>query len=222
MIFSVPALLALAGVVVLALFPDARSLSGEQMGPDRATLWFLLVCALIAQVRPLFERLRASRDASTWALLCVFFVLFHLADRAGPREGWSVTFPFAPDDPLAISYATRIIVVGALCSIPLWFRGGGPQKAILVALGLVGIFGVGMFWFLGQYFSVGADATLSPLPVRTLLVQLVAYGALALCGRAATGEERVRGLMLRALPVLLLVVALRHQLAPIPAPPEDE
>ena len=222
MIFSVPALLALAGVAGLALFPDGRSLAGAQMGPDRATLWFLLLCYLIAQVPPLFARLRASRDASTWALVCAFFLLFHLADRAGPRDGWSLTLPFAPDDPLAISYATRIIVLGALASFPMWLRRGGPEKAILVALGIVGVFGLGMFFFLGNYFPIGADKTLAPLPMATLISQILSYGALAICCRAVTENERVRTLLLRAVPVTLLIVAMRHQFMPIPAPPEDE
>ncbi|BCM92294.1 hypothetical protein IAD21_04173 [Abditibacteriota bacterium] len=219
MIFSVPALLALAGVAVLSLFPDGHLLTGAQMGPDRATLWFLLLCSLIAQVPALHARLRASRDASTWATLCVFFILFHLADRAGPRDGWSLTFPFAPDDPAAISYATRIVVVGALLSISLWLRRGGPEKSIIVALGLIGALGLGMFYFLGHYFPIGADKIINPQPMATLLVQVVAYGALALCCRAATEVELFRGFMLRALPVALLLVVLRHQLSPIPVPP---
>lgn len=192
------------------------------MGPDRATLWFLFLCAVIAQVPALFARLRASRDASTWALLCAFFVLFHLADRAGPRDAWSLTFPFAPDDPVDISYATRIVVVGAIVSCLGWLRRGGPEKSVVVALGLVGALGLGSFFFLGNYFEVGADKTLAPQPMATLLVQAVAYGALALCCRAATEDEKVRTLALRALPVALFIVAVRHQIAPIPAPPEDE
>ncbi len=224
MIFSVPALLALAGVAVLALFPDGHALTSAQMGPDRATLWFLLLCALVAQVPALFARLRASRDASTWALLCAFFILFHLADRAGPGVGWKITFPFAPDDSVVISYAMRIVMVGALLSLPSWFRRGGPEKAIVVALGLVGVLGLGAFWFLGNYFPIGATEIINPQPMATLVVQIVAYGALALCCRAATENERVREITLRALPVALLIVAARHQFSPIPAPlaPKDD
>lgn len=221
MIFSVLALLALAGVSGLALFPDGRLLSGAQMGPDRATLWFLVFCSLVAMAPPLFARLRASRDASTWALMAAFFVLFHIADR-GPRGQWTLTFPFAPDDPIAISYATRLIVVGALVSSVMWLKKGGPEKAIVVALALVGVLGFGMFHFLGDYFPVGADKTLAPYPMATLLVQLVSYASLALCCRAATEDERVRTIALRALPVALIVVALRHQISPIPTPVEDE
>ena len=222
MIFSALALLALVGVARQALFPDAHLLSGAQMGPDRVTLWFLVLCSLAICAPPLFARLKASRDASTWALLCAFFVLFHIADRAGPRDGWSVTLPFAPDDPVAISYATRLIVVGALVSFPAWLRRGGPEKAVVVALALAGVFGVGMMWFLGHYFPIGADKIIQPRPLAPLIPQVVAYGALALCCRAATEDERVRGFALSALFPLLLIVALRHQIAPIPAPLEDE
>ena len=222
MIFSVPALLALAGVAMLALFPQGSALAGPQMGPDRATLWFLLLCSLVALVPPLFARLKASRDASTWALLCAFFVLFHLADRAGPGEGWALTFPFAPEDPVSVSYAARVVVVGALCCCPLWLRRGGPEKSILAALALIGAFGAGTLWLLGHFYPIGAETALVPRPLATLLVQIASYGALALCCRAAMEEERVRGWVLRALPLVLLLVVMRHQLSPIPAPKDDE
>ena len=222
--FSVPALLALAGVAVLALFPDGSALAGPQMAPDRATLLFLFACAVAAQMPALFRRLTASRDASTWALISVFFVLFHLADRAGPGDGWRITFPFAPDDPAPISYAARIVVVGALLCLPLWLGRGGPEKSVIVALSIVGAFGLGTLWFLGQFFPVGVGENdiLAPRPTTTLLVQIVSYGALALCCRAATEHERVRVWVLRALPLFLLGVLLRHQLSPIPAPKDDE
>lgn len=222
MIFSVPALLALAGVALLALapFPDASSLAGPQMGPDRATLWFLFACALLLWIPTVFARLKASRDASTWALLSVFFVLFHIADRAGPSEGWALTFSFLPDDPIPLSYAARVVVVGALCSFPLWLRRGGPEKAIVAALVLVAAFGVGSLWFLGHYYPINPDE-LSPRPTVTLLLQSLTYACLALCCRAATEGERTRGFVLKTLSIVLFLVAARHQFSPI-APPKDD
>ncbi len=221
MIFSVLALLTLAGVAGLALFPDGNALVGAQMAPDRATLWFLLACAAVAQIPALWVRLRASRDGTTWFLICSAFVLMHLADRAGPRDGWALTFPFAPDDPTPVSYAARLAVMGALASLPYWTRRGGPEKAMLAALAVVLAFGLGTLWYLGHFFPVGAEQELVPRPLATLLVQGVSYGALALCCRAATEDERVRGWALRVLPLLLLAVVLRHQLAPIPAPKDE-
>jgi hypothetical protein len=224
MFFSLPAIAALLSVAALALFPDARVLSAADMAPDRAALWFLFACALALQFPVLWKRVALSRDGATWVLLCAAFVLFQIAGRAGPHEGFSLKLGFAPDDPLVVPWATWAVVLGALCSFPLWLKRGGAERFVLLGLALVGLFGFGMFRLLASYFSVGATETLVPGPMATLLLQIVSYGALALCCRAAAEEERVRVWVLRALPILLFIVACRHQFAPIaaPAPSPDE
>lgn len=221
MIFSLPALLALLGVAGLALFPDPQLLPASSMAPDRATLWFLMVCALALQIPPLRKRLLGSLDGATWVLLCAFFVLFHIADRAGPVEGFALKLGFAPDDPVVVSWAARIVCIGALLSFPLWLKRGGVERFVLLGLGLVGAFGLGMFWLLSHFYKVDLD-NLAPGPMVSLLVQIVSYAALALCCRAAVQNERVRALVLWALPFLLFVAAARHSFAPIPVPKSDE
>jgi len=221
MTFSLPALLALLGVAVLALFPDAHALNSSLMAPDRAALWFLFLSALVCQMPSVMRRLRESRDIALWALLCAMFVLFQIAQRAGPREGFSLHFGWAPDDPVVVAWATWLVVVGALLSLPLWIRRNGAERFVLLGLGLVALFGFGMFRLLGKYYPLGATETLDPSPMASLVGQIVSYAALALCCRAAVEEERARLLVLRALPLLLFVVAARHQFAPIHAPVQE-
>ena len=222
MIFSVPALLALFGVAILALFPEGRLLAPDATLPDRATLLFLAICAMIAQIPVVWNRVKDSENGATWAFLSAFFVLFHLADRAGPREGMALPFSLAPDDSFVISYATRIAVLGALLSLPLWVKNAGPQRFVLAGLGLVGALGFGSFWFLGQFYKVGATEIVDPTPLATLILQILGYGALALCCRAVALQPTLRNLMWRILPAILLAVWARHQFSPIPAPVEDD
>jgi len=153
--------------------------------------------------------------------LCAMFVLFQIAQRAGPREGFSLHFGWAPDDPVVVAWATWLVVVGALLSLPLWIRRNGAERFVLLGLGLVALFGFGMFRLLGKYYPLGATETLDPSPMASLVGQIVSYAALALCCRAAVEEERARLLVLRALPLLLFVVAARHQFAPIHAPVQE-
>lgn len=222
MIFSVPALLALSGVAILALFPDGRLLAPDASLPDRATLLFLAICAIGAQIPVVWNRIQNSQNGATWAFTSAFFVLFHLADRAGPREGFALPFSLAPDDGFVISYATRIAILGALLSLPLWAKKGGPQRFVVAGLGLVGALGFGTFWFLSQFYEVGATETLDPTPLATLVLQMLGYGALALCCRAVATQNQTRNWMWRILPVILLAVWARHQFSPIAAPVEED
>lgn len=218
MIRSLPSWLALFGVAALALFPDARTLNSPNMASDRLALWFLFLSALVLQIPAVMRRLRDSRDGALWAVLCAMFVLFQIAERAGPRNGFSLHFGWAPDDPVVVSWATRLVVIGAILSVSQWIRRAGAERFVWLGLGLVALFGIGMFRLLGDHFSVGATDTLNPGPMVSLVAQIAGYGALALCGRAAVEDERSRAFVLRALPIILLLVAARHQFAPIHAP----
>jgi hypothetical protein len=222
MIFAIFALLALGGVWLLALFPDPLLLPPSAMVNEKLTLLFLLVAGALAFVPSLHRKWSQNHDAATFFLLCVGVVLFQIADRSGPREGWAITLPFA-DEATAISYATRLIVVGALLSCPMWWKhSGAPERATVAGLFLVGTLGLGSLWYLSQFYQVGFDKALDPLPAATLCVQVVSYASLALCCRAATATEALRGAILRVIPVALLVMLARHQFMPIPAPVEEE
>lgn len=223
-LFALPALIALGIVAALALAPDARLLGPDELGPEKLTLLFLAVCFLVALIPPFARRLIEDRDAATWALMVVGVILFHLAERAGPRagEGFGINWALTPDDPLAISYAMRAVVFGALLSAGAWAAGGGPVRAFVAGVMGLGLIGTGMFWLLGRYYSVGVTETLDPTPLGTLLVQIIGYACVVLCARAATATPALRSTLLKIVPFLLLVVWARHQFAPIAAIVEAE
>ena len=220
--FSFPALAALFAVWLCAFFPDARALPPAAMFPEKLTLLFLAVVFAIALIPQLHARLMQP-NAAMWAILGAFIVLFHLADRAGPRDGFALTFPFVDEEKFPLSYAARAVLIGALLSAPAWWRErGAPERAFGIGVLLVGILGAGSTWVLSRFYPTGPAETLDPTSLGSLLLQLVTYGALALCCRAATAHESTRRALLRVLPAALLLVWARHQFAPIPAPLEEE
>ncbi len=225
-LIAIPALIALGIVSALALLPDAKLLGPAEMGPEKLTLFFLAICFLVALVPAFSRRLVENRDAATWAVLVVGVILFHLAERAGPRvgEGFGIHWSLTPDDPLAISYAMRAVVFGALLSAGAWAArgGGGPARAFVAGLLGLGLVGAAMFWLLGRYYTVGVVETLDPTPLGTLMVQIVGYASLALCARAVTATPALRNAMFKVMPILLLAVWARHQFAPLSAIVEAE
>ena len=221
-LFAIPALLALAAVGALALFPDPKLLGPADFGPDKTTLLFLGVCFLVALI-PAFSRyFVANRDAATWAVTVASVLLFHIADRAGPRDGWSLHWSLTPDEPLAVSYAMRAVVFGALLSAGAWARNGGPTRAFVGGLILLGITAAASFSLLSRFYKVGVVETLDPTPLGTLMVQVVAYACLALCARAATATPALRNVLFKLMPIVLLAIWARHKFAPIAAPVEAE
>ena len=223
-LFALPALVALGIVAALALFPNARLLGPDAMGPEKLTLLFLALCFLIALIPPFARRFIEDRDAATWAFMVVGVILFHLAERAGPRagEGFGIHWSLTSDDPLAISYAMRAAVFGALLSAGAWAAGGGPARAFVAGLLGLGLVGAAMFWLLARYYTVGVVETLDPTPLGTLMVQIVGYACVALCARAATATLALRSVLFKIVPFLLLFVWARHQFAPIAAIVEAE
>lgn len=214
--------LSLLGLCLLAL-GDVRPTSGDQL-----TLFVLGVAALICVVgnvlgvNPL-RRLFASREAATWALMLAFFVVYGMARRAGPQDGWRLNTTLLPDTPLPIPYAARLVWLGALLSLPAWSRAlTAPTRAILASLLLVALFGLGSFLFLRRFYAVGETEILNPKPLLDTLLQASEYGALALCCTAAGANILVRRWVLSALPILLLMIWARHQFRPIPLKEDDE
>ncbi len=230
------ALGALFGIAILALFPNAALLPPDARLSEKSALLFLAATFLIALVPSLQRKLAAHRDAATWVLMSAFFVLYHLADRAGPREGWSLRLAALPDDAFPLSYALRLAVLGAVLSFPAWFLarrapdsepsdqgapGGGPQKWAAAALILVGVLGWGSFVFLARFYKVGATETLDPTPLPTLFLQILGYGSIAALCRAVTQSAPATRLMLRALPLILLLAWAKMQFVAAPVDVED-
>lgn len=215
------ALGALFGVAILALFPDGALLPATARLSEKSALVFLLLAFLVALVPRISRKLLDNRDAATFLLISAFFVLYHLADRAGPREGFSLRLSILPDDAFPISYAFRLAILGAIISFPAWFRAQGPQKAIGAALALIGALGIGSFWFLARFYAIGATETLDPTPLPTLFLQILGYGAIAALCRAVTSSASATRFALRAMPLVLLLVWAKLQFVAVPIAPEE-
>jgi hypothetical protein len=221
--FSVFSLVALLGVAILAIFPNPQLLSPEKLGPDKNTLLFLLLVFVIANLPKLREKAIQSRDFVPFLTLCSSVILLHIADRSGLGEGFQMTFGFAKDEKVFASYAAVLVVIGAMLGIPAWWKSGGQfEKFFVIGALLLGVFGYSTLIFLGGYYGIGLDKIIDPTPTAKLLIQVVSYAALALCVRAATATEMLRGLVLKIFPAVLLVVLARHQLSPIAAPVEED
>jgi hypothetical protein len=221
--FSVLSLAALLGVAIMALFPNPQLLPPEKLGSDKNTLLFLLLVFVLANLPKLREKAVQNRNFVPFLTLCASVILFHIADRSSLGTGFSVGFGFAKEEPVLVSSAAALLIVGALLGIPAWWKGEGQFEKIFVAGAfLLGIFGYSILIFLGGYYGIGLDKIIDPSPTANLLVQVVSYSALALCVRAATANEMLRGLVLKLFPAVLLVVLARHYLAPIEAPVEED
>lgn len=218
---SLLAFFTLLGVAMLALFPNAALLPGDARLSEKTALLFLVATFLVALWPSWQRRVLAHRDAATFLLVCAFFVIFQLADRAGPREGFALHFAALPDDSFPVSYALRLAVLGAIVSIPAWFKDGGAQRYIFAALLLIGGFGLGSFLFLARFYEVGATQTLDPTPLPTLFLQILGFGAVAALCRAVTASDKITRFTFRLMPLILLMVWAKMQFSPIPVEAED-
>ncbi|RYG68326.1 hypothetical protein EON80_11885 [bacterium] len=217
---SIFALLALCGVFLLALFPNSMLLPPTALLPEKVALVFLALSFGVALIPKLQKKLLEDRDAATFALMAAFFVVYHLAERAGPRSGFTIPSELFSDE-VSVTYALRLVFIGALASIPVWWKGGGPQRNLLAASILIGVLGLGSFWFLGRFYPVGATETVDPTPLPTLLLQLLGYGCVAALCRAVTASPAYTKTLLRLMPVFLLVLAAKYQIFPTVQPEED-
>lgn len=217
---SILAFLSLIGVWLLAFSGAVKPTPA-----DKTALFFLAAAFLVALIPKFHRRLAQDANAATFAFLAAFFVLFQIADRAGPDAGLGITLPILPDDKFVFSYATYVVVIGALASAGAWWKPqnrGGPVPAILAGLALVAVLGLGSFWLLGRFYEVGADQTLDPRPIPTLVIQAVTYGCLALVCRAAAAPEWLRRLVLKLLPAGLLILWARHYFIAPPVEKDEE
>jgi hypothetical protein len=216
------AIVALFALVLLALLAFDPFRLVEAAPSEKLTLLFMAICSGIAVFSPLRRHFR-SLEAATFLFTASWVVLYALARRAGPAEGWSFHLAAEPEVSFTLSYAARIAIAGALVAAAIGRAAlSGFTRAALLAMLVAGLLLLGNFLFLAQFFSVGETKQLDPVPLAHALLQLVEYGAIAvLCGVAAS-DARVRGGLLKVLPILLLALWARYQFGPIPVEEDEE
>lgn len=213
-----------AAIILLLLSGLAFAAGAKPSSADTLSLLFLGLVGSLSWVPSLRKKLVASRDAATFFLIFAAVLIFQLAERAGPADGWALRLPVLPDDVFVMSYATRLAVLGALIGLPtLWSRSGaetdgtsGPEKYLLAALVLVGALGAATFWYLSRFYAVGPTEILDPTPMATLILQVVGYGGLAITCRAAVQCEKMRAWIFQLLPLVLIALWARHTFVAAP------
>lgn len=214
-----------AGIAALAIgliMALAFTNAAQPSLADRVTLLSLGLAGAICFWTPLRRHFEERADAAAFALTLALFVVYAMARRAGPEHGWVLRFPLLPDDEFAVSWAARVAVVGALAATPGWIGNlNGWTRAVLAALLVVALLGLGSFTFLRGFYPVGTTEILDPKPLAVALMQVVEYGALALVCGAACAHDGTRRTLLRVLPLAILALWARHQFFPAPPPPEE-
>jgi hypothetical protein len=216
-------LLACVALLLVALLAFDPMRLTEASAAERITLFFLALCAAVCAYSPLRRHFQ-TLEAATFIFTAAWFVMYTLARRAGPAEGWEFSLAAVPDVSLKISYAARIAIVGALTAAALNRAAlSAFTRAALSTMVVAGVLLLSNFAYLAQFFIVGdiEQAQLNPVPLALALMNLLEFGSVAvLCGVAAA-DARVRSGLMKLLPVMLLLLWARTQFGPIPAE-EDE
>lgn len=207
------AAVALALVVLLAF-----STATKPQPADEMTFAVLALMAALCFWTPLYRWCERQEGGLPFGLSAVMFVIYGLARRAGPVHGLEFRLPIDPEDPIVLSYAAMVVLGGAAITLPFWWRNVSRwTKAVLVGSALVAVLACCIFTFLKGYYPVGSTEIIDPAPLVFLLSQLVEFAALALLCNAACLHPKVRGVVMRALPLVLLALWLRHHSTTAPA-----
>lgn len=143
------------------------------------------------------------------------FLIYGIARMAGPDEGFSLQFAALPGDKFVIPYSAYVVVFAAILTGPFWwFHRLNWPLALLAGIGIVAVLSFFSFFLLQRYFPVGTTEILDPTPLPVLGLLLVEYASVALLCHAVALRRQTRRLALRTLPVILLVLAARHQFFP--------
>jgi len=214
---------ALAAGFLLLLWALAF-LPGETSRADVLTPFVLGIAAMFLFWTPLSRHFEFQENAAMFALTAAMFVIYSLARRVGPDDGWALSFAWLglPDDRFVVPYASRIVVLGALCTAPLWWENmQGWTRSLLGGAVLLLVLAAISFRLLASFYKVGPVEQLDPTPLPHLGMQIVEYFCLALLCNAAAAHPNVRRWALRALPILLLVLWARLQFfSPAPLDPD--
>jgi hypothetical protein len=209
-------LLSLLGICALALSSAAKPALADQV-----TLPILAIMAALFGYAPFLRRVREQHDATSFAFCAAMFVVYGLSRRVTGENGPSLTLI---GEAYPISYAALLVVIGALIGAPAWLKNmSGWTRALLGALLLVALLAFAIFRFLTGFYEVGTTVAvgLDPTSLAYLGMQLVEYGALALCCSAVAANARTRHLFLIILPALLLLLWARYRMMPAPAEEEE-
>ncbi|HEX8832996.1 MAG TPA: hypothetical protein VF719_02285 [Abditibacteriaceae bacterium] len=213
--------IAAVALAIIALL--AFSGATEPTLADRLTLLFLGLVALVCAFSPARHFFNERRDAATFALAVSFFIIYSLARRAGPSEGWELNFAILPDDSFRISWAARAALLGAFLSVAMArYQMSSFARALLGAALLIGALSLGTFLFLSRFYTVGSTEILDPKPLADVLLQCVEYGAVGVLCAVVGADDRMRPLVMKILPFLLLALWAKHQFGAAPVEEDEE
>lgn len=213
---SLVALLAL-GLIAFLAFHGATQPSLA----DKISLLFLAVASGLCLLPPLWRAIDANPDAATFVLSTAFFIIYSLARRAGPDDGWALPIAALKDAPIMLPWSAYLALGAVLPALLLARpRLAAPVRAYLAAVAVVGFIGCVLYKFLGHFFPVGITSVLNPELLFYTLLQSVEYGVLLLLCNTVCSHAPVRRIAMRLLPLILLSLWARHQFAATPV--EDD
>jgi len=200
------AVVALWLVGLLALLPDV---SGDFSVP--LTFFILLLASFIVCWTPFCEKLEKHSDVAMFCVTAVMFIVYGLARRFDGGVALTVHSGIFVGDEYSISPAAIVVFAGAVLSAPAWTRQfRGWAKAVVIALLTLAVLGFGSFWFLGQYYTVGATEILDPTPLLPLAMNVLEFFFLTLVCVAACAGATTRKVLLKSIPIMLILLFGRH------------
>lgn len=214
---AVLAYLALAALAIVCGIACFAPLDKVDLS-DRIALLFLAVTLGIIGWTPCLKLMDAQPGATTFALTAAMFVVYGIARRDVPDDGWSIRFAAMPDDEYVLPYSAYVVGLGALLTLPLWWRHRSDWlRGLLTGFGIIAFFAVFSFWLLSRHFKVGATEALDPSALPNLFLMLIEYGSVAILCRAVSSNTYARRYAMRFLPIALLALWARFHFFGAPA-----
>lgn len=193
-------------IALLALLPEV---SGDLSIP--LTLLVLAFTSLIVCWTPLCNKLQEHPDAATFCVTACMFIIYGLARRFEWGVDLTVHFGGFAGEEYSLSPAALLVFIGAVLSSPCWIRQFRSwANAVVSALLVLMLLGFGSFWFLSQYYPVGATEILDPTPLLPLAMNLIEFFLLTLICVAACAGVKTRKVFLKSLPLMLILLWGRH------------